>query len=574
MRQRLIKLKFMNKIIFLSTFIFISLNVFSQQEFTEAERSKYHMNSPEEFNTSYRTRSFNSTPPPSNGTRSIAEFEPNQGVIISYPYNFAIPYTLISELSQYVKVYVVCSSFLQSNVSNNLQNNGVNMENIEFITAPIDSEWTRDFSPIFIEYSEDNKIGIVDFPYNRPNRINDDNLPIVLGDYWGLEVFGMNLVHTGGNYMTDGLGIAASCDLVYTENPNLDQEEVKILAKDYLGIENYHLVNDPLNDYIEHIDCWGKFLAVDKILITRVPANDPRYAEFEAMADYWANQTTSYGNKYKVYRTNWMMDKNAYTNSLIMNNKVFVAFNTGAAGAFNDDAVAVYEEAMPGYEIIGIEYNKWYSTDALHCRTHEVPDFEMLKIIHQAYIDEVDFQESYIFKADVYSFNNSNSVNEVKLIYSINNGDFLEMEMENISNKTYATSLDFLSEGDEIRYYIQAKDSRPKTENLPYIGQDDPFTFRIINSTKNSEISINQYIKAYPNPATDILYFISNDIPNDDYTIEIYNQFGQIIKTLNIKITNIDWKISGIDISDLNSGLYSIIAKSKKEIFSSKFIKL
>lgn len=269
-----------------------------------------------------------------------------------------------------------------------------------------------------------------------------------------------------------------------------------------------------------------------------------------------------------------MMDKNAYTNSLIMNNKVFVAFNTGAAGAFNDDAAAVYEEAMPGYEIIGIEYNKWYSTDALHCRTHEVPDFEMLKIIHQAYIDEVDFQESYIFKADVYSFNNSNSVNEVKLIYSINNGDFLEMEMENISNKTYATSLDFLSEGDEIRYYIQAKDSRPKTENLPYIGQDDPFTFRIINSTKNSEISINQYIKAYPNPATDILYFISNDIPNDDYTIEIYNQFGQIIKTLNIKITNIDWKISGIDISDLNSGLYSIIAKSKKEIFSSKFIKL
>jgi agmatine deiminase len=564
----------MNKIIFSVFFIFLNLGLFAQREFTEAERSKYHMNSPEEFKTSYRNRAFSYTAPPVGGTRSIAEFEPNQGVIIAFPNNFAVPYSLISQLSQYVKVYIVCSSFAQSYASSQLQNNGVNMENVSFVNAPIDSQWTRDFSPIFIEYGENNKVGIVDFPYNRPDRTNDDNLPIVLGEYWNMEVFGMNLVHTGGNYMTDGLGIAASCDLVYTENPSLSQQEVSQLVQDYIGIENYHLVNDPLNDYIEHIDCWGKFLAVDKILITRVPASDSRYAEFEAMADYWANQPTSYGNKYKVFRTNWGMDRNAYTNSLIVNNKVFIPFNTGNPGAFNADAATVYEEAMPGYEIIGIEYNKWFSTDALHCRTHEVPDFEMLKIAHLPYVEEINFQETYDFNAEIYSFNNSNSITEVKLIYSVNNEEFVELEMENISGNTYNISLNNLNQGDTIRYYIQAKDNRPKTETLPYIGQADPFSFTIKSTSNTTELTKDQYIKAFPNPATNILYFISNNLPNDNYEIEIYNQFGQIIKKLNVEITDINWEISGIDISDLKSGLYSIIAKSGKTIFTTKFIKL
>lgn len=551
-----------------------SLVIYAQIDFTPTERSKYHMISSEELHLNSTSRAFSTTPPPTGGTRNIAEFEPNQGVIISYPNGFRIPYTLITQLAAYVKVYIICPSSSQSTVTSSLISNGANMNNVFFVSAAIDSEWARDYSPWFIEYGENNQVGIVDFPYNRPQRQNDDEVPIVLGDYFNMEVFGMNLEHTGGNYMTDGLGISASCDLVYDENPGLNEAQIDQLVEDYMGITAYHCVPDPLGAYIEHIDCWGKFLDVDKMLVAKVPLSNDRYADFEAMADYWANQTSSYGNNYQVFRTNWMVEGNAYTNSLIMNDKVFVAFNNGNAGNYNAAAAAAYEDAMPGYEIIGISYNNWYSTDALHCRTHEVPDFEMLRIVHMPYFGVQEFASSYNFDAEVYSFNNSNNITSVKLFYSENDDAYNEIEMTNTGGNIYAVSIEGLSSGAEIRYYIQANDERPKTETHPFIGNADPHMFTIEDVSGICKTNKTGYIKAFPNPATEVLYFINNNIPIDNYSVKIYNEMGSIVKTITIDNADENWNLNGINISDLKSGLYYISAFSKKAEYKTKFIKL
>lgn len=554
--------------------LFASLSIYSQAGFTPAEKSKYHMNSPEELKLSdLKSKSFVTTAPPAGPVRNIAEFERNQGVTISYPNRFAIPNILISELSQDVIVYIICPSSSQTSVYNSLQSAGVNMNNVEFVDAQVNSEWTRDYSPWFIEYGPDRKVGIVDFPYNRP-RPDDDEVSIELGSYFSQEVFGMNLIHTGGNYMTDGMGISASCNLVNDENPGLSDSQINTMFEDYLGISNYQLVQDPLDDYIEHIDCWGKFLDVDKVLITRVPQSDYRYADFEAMADYWANQTSSYGNKYQVFRTNWVVDKNAYTNSLIMNNKVFVAFNTGSEGNYNAAAAEVYEQAMPGYEIIGVSYNNWYSTDALHCRTHEVPDFEMLRILHYPYLDTIAYQSEIIFTAEVYSYNNSNNIDAVSLFYKINEGEYFTAEMINTGGDTFSASVNGFNSGDKVSYYIQATDQRPKTETHPFIGSADPHIFYLDNTSRICNTAKVEYIKAYPNPATNVLYLITNNLPESDYTIELYDQQGKLVKSVIIGAETSEWNLHGIDISDLQSGLYFAKAVSNQNIFTARFIKL
>ena len=54
--------------------------------------------------------------------------------------------------------------------------------------------------------------------------------------------------------MTDGLGISASTDLVFEEN-NISNDQVLALMQDYYGIDTYHVVSDPNNTYIDHIDC-------------------------------------------------------------------------------------------------------------------------------------------------------------------------------------------------------------------------------------------------------------------------------------------------------------------------------
>ena len=104
--------------------------------------------------------------------------------------------------------------------------------------------------------------------------------------------------------MTDGYGQSGSTTLVWEENPTLTHEQVSQKAQDYLGIDMYHVVQDPNGTYIDHIDCWAKFLAPDKILVRKVPPTHSRYAQIEQAAAYWAGQTCSYGYNYRVYRVN------------------------------------------------------------------------------------------------------------------------------------------------------------------------------------------------------------------------------------------------------------------------------
>jgi hypothetical protein len=59
-----------------------------------------------------------------------------------------------------------------------------------------------------------------------------------------------------------------------------------------------------------------------------------------------------------------------YTNSLILNNKVFVPISNSS---WDDDAIESYQAAMPDHEILGFT-GSWVSTDALHCRAKGIPN--------------------------------------------------------------------------------------------------------------------------------------------------------------------------------------------------------
>ncbi|MFA4853652.1 MAG: agmatine deiminase family protein, partial [Bacteroidales bacterium] len=374
----------MKNYLLLFIFFFTStLFVNSQQPFTnQAFQSKYHMlDSSELYSPPVKSKSFTPTSPPLVPVRSIAEFEPTEAVLVAYPGQFGIPISLIAEMSQDCKVItIVESSAQQTTVTSQYNSNGVNMSNCSFYIAPLDSYWIRDYGPWFIMINN-NEVAIVDFPYNRPGRPNDDEVPVEMASYLNVNLYGMDIMHTGGNYMSDGMGIAASTDLVTDENTSLTVPQINTLVNDFLGVSNYYITTDPLADYIKHIDCWGKFLDVDKVLITSVPVTDIRYADYEAMATFWENEISSYGDNYHVFRV-YEPDGQPYTNSYILNKKVFVPYVTGTGSAQNSAALAVYQQAMPGYEIFGISSSSWVSTDALHCRTHEVADRKMLYIYH------------------------------------------------------------------------------------------------------------------------------------------------------------------------------------------------
>lgn len=424
---------------------------------------------------------FTETPPPAGPVRPVAEFEPASHVLIRYP--LGIPLSLVAQLSNTADVICLVSSASQQNsAASAFTNAGVNMARVSFLTAATDSYWTRDYGPWFI-FDGNGDYGVVDFRYNRP-RPNDNLIPQVFANQLDLNYWGMNLYQTGGNYMCDGINTAAQTTIAYTENAGLSQAQVDQKMQDYLGIENYHVLPDPNNTYIDHIDCWGKFLAPDKVLIRSVPNSHAQYNAIEQTAAYFAGTNCAWGYPYRVYRVNTPQNQ-PYTNSLILNKRVFVPIMNGS---YDAAALQAYQDAMPGYEIIGVASSgstSWESTDALHCRTHEIPDQEMLHISHLPYHGEYGYDPAWDFNASITAHSGQALIaDSVYVAYRVNQGAWQTALLAHLGSNGYEATLSGFAPGDTIRYFIHAADQSGRRTDHPVFAELDPHIFALAADTE------------------------------------------------------------------------------------------
>ena len=452
---------------------------------------RWHYLSEAEMYDTSRGMNFVETDPPTGTPRFVAEFEPMQGVMIRYP--LGIPTSLVAQLSNNCMVYCIVSTSQQNQAQNSFQSAGVNMSNVTFVNAPTDSYWVRDYGPWYI--FEDREPAIVDNVYNRP-RPNDDNISGVFANFWQIPMYGMNLQHTGGNMMEDGRGHGVSDDLVLNEN-NHNETNVRNKMRDYLGIDPYHITIDPQGDYIAHVDCWGKYLAPDKILIAQLPQSNPRYQYYEQVAEYFETTNCCWGYPYHVYRVQEPGGYTLapYTNSLILNKTVYVPM--GSNSTYNNDAIAVYQEAMPGYTIVGVNGGSagWENTDALHCRTRGVMDFHMLFVDHRDVLHgEQEWQDSIPVVSKFIAYSGANLKQDSLLVYySIDGGTYQTAHMTATGNPDeYVGYIKGYQGESEIDYYVFGADESGHRYTQPVFADLDPhhFTMAAHEPTPQGELVI------------------------------------------------------------------------------------
>ena len=441
---------------------------------------RWHYLSEAEMHDKSRGMNFVETDPPTGEPRFVAEFEPMQGVMIRYP--LGIPTSLVVQLSNNCMVYCIVSSGYQSQAQSSFQSAGVNMSNVTFVNAQTDSYWVRDYGPWYI--FEDRHPAIVDNIYNRP-RPYDDNISGVFANFWQIPMYGMRLEHTGGNMMEDGRGHGVSDDLVFLENMEdygIDETTVRQKMNDYLGINPYHVTIDPQGEYIAHVDCWGKYLAPDKILIAQLPQSNPRYQYYEQVAEYFETTNCCWGYPYHVYRVQEPGGYTLapYTNSLILNKTVYVPM--GSNSTYNNDAIAVYQEAMPGYTIVGVNGGSagWENTDALHCRTRGVMDFDMLFVDHRNVLHgEQDWQDSIPVVSKFIAYSGANLKQDSLLVYySIDNGPYQAVHMTATGNSDeYVGYIKGYQGESEIDYYVFGADESGHRYTQPVFADLDPHHF-------------------------------------------------------------------------------------------------
>lgn len=418
-----------------------------------------------------------STAPPAAPIRRCAQWEPVTGALIRYNYGFGLPVGMIREYAEDLTVHILCVASQQSACYNNLESNGVNMTNVTFLDISTNSMWTRDYGPQGVFAG--GVWGIVDHIYNRPRPL-DDQVNWELGSELGCSVYGTDLLHTGGNFLYDGHGTGFSTDLVWDENPGMSHAEIAEAMEAYLGITDYVVLPDISSTGIHHIDCWMKVLSEETILVKEVSPSHPHYDEIEANVATLESLTNCYGRPYTIVRVYCGSiggsDVAAYTNSMILNNKVFVptfSISTDAA------ALAAYEAAMPGYEVFGFD-GSWLSDDAVHCRTMELHDRYMLMVDTNPLQDQEFNTGDYRVTAFVDDRSEAGLVTDSLLVYWRTEGspDFDAVVMSATAYPdSYYAYIPMQADSVDIEYYVFARDNTGRRSARPPVGPAAWYTF-------------------------------------------------------------------------------------------------
>ena len=313
--------------------------------------------------------------------RMIAEWEPMKGALIRFPLGISLDF--VAQISDESQVFVLADAGQVGKAERAFARAGVNLDHVSFIEGPTDTYWTRDYAPWWIVEGEAHQrvVRAVD-PIYYDDRQNDDLAPVKIAEYLGQPCYRpIGITIQGGNMMADGLGVGASTKRVYKQNPDLTPAAIALLAKEIVGFDPYHVIDDSTGTYIEHIDTWAKFISETKILIRRVPQDHPQYQATEAAVRTFAGIKNGAKQPFEVFRVD-SPNNEPFTNHLVLNNRVFVPVWDGEDKSKIDKAGLDQIRAAygPGYRVFGVLPGKqdWLSTDSLHCRVNAIPDLEKI----------------------------------------------------------------------------------------------------------------------------------------------------------------------------------------------------
>jgi agmatine/peptidylarginine deiminase len=502
-----------------------------------------------------KTSSFHflETNPPIGEPRFVAEFEPMQGVMIRYP--LGIPESLVADFANNCHVYCIVMDSCQNDAYQTFVDVGVDMNRVTFVNAPTDDFFIRDYGPWYI--FEDKEPAIVDNLYYPEWRPKDDSIPFVFSDFWNIPIYETSLYYEGGNMMEDGRGHGVSDNRVLLANNN-DEENLRTIMRNYLGIDPIHLVSP--NNHYPHVDCWGKFLAPDIILIAKTPENDPVYSDFEEVANHFATTNCCWGYPYRVYRVDIPEDGwnsvAPYTNSLILNKTVYLPIRDDSI--FDQNAIAVYQGAMPGYDIVpvsGCDSHPWQPGDALHCRTRGVMDFNMLFVDHRNVLHgEQEWQDSIPVVSKFIAYSGADLKKDSLLVYySIDGGAYQVAHMTATGNPDeYVGYIKGYQGESSINYYVFGADESEHRYTQPVFAELDPHHFTIGLHEAITELSSEA--KLYPNPTTGQFTVEGANVAK----VEVYNLVGQKVHEAVASSLAMTGQVVNIDAAEWHKGIYLV----------------
>jgi agmatine/peptidylarginine deiminase len=506
--------------------------------------------------------------PPPTPVRTMAEWEELQGLLVTWTSYPSMLREIVKAAKEEVRVYIVCTN--ASSVEGYLANYNIDTVNITFMQIGYNSVWSRDYGPWSAYTNEVDTLVTIDWIYNRPRPL-DDLIPVHIANQLGTPLYETtvspyDLVHTGGNFMTDGFGTGFSSNLILNENSSKSEAQIDSIMNLFMGIDTYIKMGTLPYDVIHHIDMHMKLLDEETILMGEYPPGVADGPQIEANLLYVLNNFNSvFGTPYKVVRIPMPPDNGAYpnnngryftyTNSTFINNTVIVpVYNIPQ----DTTAIRIYEEELPGYTIVGINSLPSISSlGALHCITKELGAADPLLISHQPLSDTYDDANPYTVQA--YMKHNSGMAAALLHWRTDTLQPYSQVSMSlGFNPDMWIGDIPAQPAGTTIYYYVEGYAVDGKVQVRPMPAPDGYWKFRILTPTGINEEALTFVRRPFPNPSHGITCIPLRIARPGFMSVQLMDVTGRVIENIHEGMVMPGERNFFTDTSHLATGIYTV----------------
>lgn len=333
-----------------------------------------------------------SSPPesaPETPVRVPAQWEQMAAVMVNWPVLYPPLWSLHAEMVEAIapvaEVHVIIPAGTWAHAAHLYLSKrgriGGNIDRVRFIVMPVDDIWVRDHGPI-IGYDAGGERRAISAIYDHlPNypQTRDNALPLRWAAHTGMAARGIHLHTEGGNLWTDGAGTLIMTEQIFNENPGHDRASLENYLHTIFDYEKLIITPRMNLEETGHVDLLVKLADAETALVS-APTTASSAEQLRITGTIFRRETNANGARYRVIELptpplylNWgaFPIRRSYTNSLTINGRVLVPIYELST---DDEALRIYEQAMPGHEIIPINCRIGANGGgAVHCLTKEIP---------------------------------------------------------------------------------------------------------------------------------------------------------------------------------------------------------
>jgi hypothetical protein len=350
-------------------------------------------------------------------------------------------------------------------------------------------------------------------------------------------------------------------------------EEVLDLMDQFMGVEEYVLMNTLPYDGIHHIDMHMKLLDEETLLVGEFPVGVSDGPQLESnLADIAANNVSVFGTPYELIRFpmipstggNYPPNGNyrTYANAIFINKTVLLPTYREE---YDTTGIRIWQESMPGYKVVGIDCdnsnaNIISASGAIHCITKCIGVEDPLLIRHQRLDDTYETINDYPVEAYI---RHRSGIASASVYWTADTTQgYAAVGLTDMGGNTWAAAIPAHPADTEIFYYIEGTATSGKVQVRPIVAPEGWWRFRVLDiSAGLPDVEGPSIIEVYPNPTSSLLVISVDGAGDERVSITLTDALGRQVMNIQQGRIHKDGRVFA-DLSGLSNGAYLVVVQS------------